>query len=119
MIDEAEFLADMQRAQTLLSQATNELNRLNQSAKAIVEMKRITKSKEREILASEVSFADPMFGWMPARLYCSYTGYSEDAMRKKTARSEFLEGVHYFKADFDRKLWYNYPAIARLARDGA
>lgn len=114
-----DFMADFSAAMTRLESVANEVKDLQSRAQEMVEKKTITNSDDRDLLALNLPTNDPMYGWLTGKLYSRLTGYSEDAMRKKTKRDDFIEGVHYVKSEFDGKLWYNYPAIARLALHGA
>jgi len=115
----SDFLSDLAATEARLSSAVNEVKNLKEQAEKLLEDRTFHHSDERELLASQLSMADPMFTWMPARLFCGYTGYSEKAMRHKIARDDFIDGVHFIKSEVDGKLWYNYAAIARLMVHGA
>ena len=114
-----DFLAELAATEARLSVAVNDVKKLKEQAEKILDGRSFNHSDERELLALQLPMNDPMYGWLPGKLYAKLTGYTEDAMRKKARRDDFVEGVHYIKAEFDGKLWYNYPAIARLAVHGA
>lgn len=115
----SDFLAELSATQARLAVAVNDVKNLKDQAEHLLEERVFVSSDEREILAMQLPMNDPMYGWLPGKLYAKFTGYSENAMMKKTKRDDFVEGIHFCKSSFDGKLWYNYPAIARLALHGA
>ncbi|TQV76641.1 DNA-binding protein [Aliikangiella marina] len=55
--------------------------------------------------------------WVKAKLLTSINGYSPEAARKKRARGEWLEGVHWVKAP-DNNYFYNWREIEIWIRQG-
>lgn len=50
--------------------------------------------------------------WVLINKLTEHTGYSDDAIRAKTRRGIWIEGIHWRKAP-DNRLVFNLPAIQK------